>query len=340
MASINFTQGTVVPVEWFNDTDAIVYDVFGGASTKSAALASLSTPLASIDSLSTSADQMIYTTASDTYATTPLTSFSRTLLDDADAATARGTLGAAGTGDANVFTKTQYQSKAASVASAATVTLPTDGNFVHITGTTTITDFTHITGDGPFFLVFDAALTLTHTAGQLELPGGANITTAVGDTCILWQDGTTWRVTNYETVDGTPLKIAADSITATEIATGAVGTSELAADSVTANEIAANAVNSSEIATNAVTGSKINKSPTQSSVTLTTSYWYPPDGVYLFFLPDDNGTIQAYINGLWQTIKSGGGASSSPYWDKFIFVYGSNVRLTAASSFTMYYWSF
>jgi len=49
--------------------------------------------LLSIAGLTTLADRMIYTTASDTYAVTTLTSFARTLLDDADAATMRTTLG-------------------------------------------------------------------------------------------------------------------------------------------------------------------------------------------------------------------------------------------------------
>jgi hypothetical protein len=49
--------------------------------------------LQSISGLVTGADQMIYTTALDTYATTSLTTFGRSLLDDADATTARATLG-------------------------------------------------------------------------------------------------------------------------------------------------------------------------------------------------------------------------------------------------------
>lgn len=49
--------------------------------------------LQSISGLTTAADQMIYTTGSDLYATTALTPFARTLLDDPDAATARATLG-------------------------------------------------------------------------------------------------------------------------------------------------------------------------------------------------------------------------------------------------------
>lgn len=49
--------------------------------------------LASIAGLTTAADKMIYTTASDTYAVADLTSAGRALLDDADAAAQRTTLG-------------------------------------------------------------------------------------------------------------------------------------------------------------------------------------------------------------------------------------------------------
>ena len=49
--------------------------------------------LTSISGLTTAADKMIYTTGSDTYAVTGLTSAGRALLDDADAAAQRTTLG-------------------------------------------------------------------------------------------------------------------------------------------------------------------------------------------------------------------------------------------------------
>lgn len=66
--------------------------------------------LNSISGLTTAADKMIYTTASDTYAVTTLTSAGRALLDDADATTMRATLGlgtaatlTAGTGATNLI---------------------------------------------------------------------------------------------------------------------------------------------------------------------------------------------------------------------------------------------
>ena len=56
--------------------------------------------LQSISGLTTAADKMIYTTALDTYAVTDLTAAGRALLDDADAAAQRTTLGAINTGKA------------------------------------------------------------------------------------------------------------------------------------------------------------------------------------------------------------------------------------------------
>lgn len=53
-----------------------------------------SAALASIAGLTTAADRMIYTTAANTYAVATLSSFARTILDDADAATVRATIGA------------------------------------------------------------------------------------------------------------------------------------------------------------------------------------------------------------------------------------------------------
>ncbi|MDX1399528.1 MAG: hypothetical protein R3204_13465, partial [Oceanospirillum sp.] len=58
--------------------------------------------LASIAGLTTAADKMIYTTASDTYAVADLTAAGRAILDDADADAQRTTLGV-GTGDSPTF---------------------------------------------------------------------------------------------------------------------------------------------------------------------------------------------------------------------------------------------
>ena len=61
--------------------------------------------LASIAGLTTSANQLIYTTGSDTYNVSTITAFGRSLVDDADAATARTTLGlgTAATADSTDF---------------------------------------------------------------------------------------------------------------------------------------------------------------------------------------------------------------------------------------------
>lgn len=65
-------------------------------------------------------------------------------------------------------------------------------NYVNITGTTTITDFADADFSGQMKLVrFDDALTLTHGATEINLPSGANITTAAGDHALFVAQGTT-----------------------------------------------------------------------------------------------------------------------------------------------------
>lgn len=83
------------------------------------------------------------------------------------------------------------ESKGTDVASATTLALGTE-RYYHVTGTTTITDidFTDAVDGRWAWLIFDGALTLTHNATTLKLPGGANITTAAGDRALFVQDAT------------------------------------------------------------------------------------------------------------------------------------------------------
>ncbi len=75
------------------------------------------------------------------------------------------------------------EAQGANIASASAVNLGgATGNYVHVTGTVTITAITLSQG-AERTVVFDDALTLTNGA-SLILPGGANITTAVGDVAI------------------------------------------------------------------------------------------------------------------------------------------------------------
>ena len=91
--------------------------------------------------------------------------------------------------------------KGADIASAATVDLSAaTGNYVHVTGTTTVTALGTVSAGMRFLLVFDGALTLTHNATSLILPGAANITTAAGDRAEFVSLGSgNWRCLWYTT---------------------------------------------------------------------------------------------------------------------------------------------
>ena len=102
--------------------------------------------------------------------------------------------------------------KGADVASANALTLGTDGNYFDITGTTSITSIGALGVGTIIRLHFDAALTLTHHATDLILPGGANITTAAGDEAEFIEYATgDWRCTSYTAATG---KAVVPSVTA------------------------------------------------------------------------------------------------------------------------------
>lgn len=94
-----------------------------------------------------------------------------------------------------------------SLASATTTDLGAAlSNNVNITGTTTITSLgSNATTVNPFYFIkFAGILTFTHNATSLIIPGGANITTAAGDTAMVEYLGSgNWRVRNYSKADGT-----------------------------------------------------------------------------------------------------------------------------------------
>jgi hypothetical protein len=97
-----------------------------------------------------------------------------------------------------------YEARSSSLASAATTDLSTaSGNYVHITGTTTITSFGTCSPGSRFVLVFDGVLTLTYNATSLIIPGSANKTTAAGDACMIISEGSgNWKIVGYFAISG------------------------------------------------------------------------------------------------------------------------------------------
>ena len=90
--------------------------------------------------------------------------------------------------------------KGADIASAGTTDIGAIAGSTHdITGTTTITSFGTVSAGITKVLKFEGALTLTHNATSLILPGAANIPIQIGDCITVTSEGSgNWRVTNYE----------------------------------------------------------------------------------------------------------------------------------------------
>jgi hypothetical protein len=106
--------------------------------------------------------------------------------------------------------------KGSDIASAGTTDIgAATGDFVDVTGTTTITALGTIAAGVERTVRFTGALTLTHNGTSLILPGGVNITTATGDIARFRSLGSgNWLCTDFEranglgALDATALKVA------------------------------------------------------------------------------------------------------------------------------------
>jgi len=104
--------------------------------------------------------------------------------------------------------------KGGDIASASPTVIDTDGDFFAVTGTTNFSAFT-VAADRHFFLEFGGALTMTHGNGTLDLPGGANITTAASDVGeFISTAANVVTCVNYTKRDGTAVVAAASGVTA------------------------------------------------------------------------------------------------------------------------------
>jgi hypothetical protein len=113
--------------------------------------------------------------------------------------------------------------KGADIPSATTTDIgAATGEFVDVTGTTTITGLGTVSSGIVRTVRFTGALTLTHNATSLILPSSANITTANGDVAQFRSLGSgNWKCTNYIRQAGNPLAIADASITPAKLSAGA-----------------------------------------------------------------------------------------------------------------------
>lgn len=92
------------------------------------------------------------------------------------------------------------EAQGVNIASATTTDIgAATGNYVKVTGTTTITGLGTIQAGVKRVVEFTGALLLTQNAASLILPGGANITTAAGDCATFVSEGSgNWRCVGYQ----------------------------------------------------------------------------------------------------------------------------------------------
>lgn len=181
---------TPIPADWLNNVNNHVnsLDTYEHAASKISNTLTGSVPEGDVQGALANLDGRV-TTANDTANTANTT-----------ANNAMPKAGGNFTGPANA-------NKGADLASAATVNIgAATGEYLNITGTTTITAFDTVQAGTERTVRFTGALTLTHNATTLILPTAANITTTAGDVAIFRSEGSgNWRCVSYMRADGSSL---------------------------------------------------------------------------------------------------------------------------------------
>ena len=118
------------------------------------------------------------------------------------------------------------EAKAANLASATSTDIGAIlGNYVHVTGTTTITGLGTIQAGTRRIVEFDDILTLTHNGTSLILPGGVNITTAAGDVATFVSEGSgNWRCTSYTRANGRAVAVGGQEVAKAWVCFNGTGT--------------------------------------------------------------------------------------------------------------------
>lgn len=224
-------------------------------------------------------------------------------------ATARTISGVSFNGSANIDIEDRLGT---AIASAATTTIGTRGlgDYIHITGTTTITSFGTAAAAGVRrTLIFDGALTLTHNATSLICPGAANIVTVAGTIIeVVAETTANWRVVSITHPSLSMAELGyLDGVTSA-IQTQLNAKAALASPALTGTPTAptaASTVSSTQIATTAFA---VPRTSTTGSARLpvgTTGQRdaSPVDGMIRY-----NSTtmgFEGYFNGQWQSVGGG-----------------------------------
>ena len=112
--------------------------------------------------------------------------------------------------DTSEFQNAFYECRGSAItATSGTTNLAlAGGNFVHITGSgsISITSFGTLPAGSRFVLCFDIPVTIVYNATTLIIPGAANIVTAAGDCVMLISEGSgSWRLIGYFPGTGLPV---------------------------------------------------------------------------------------------------------------------------------------